>query len=169
MNNIVKYLNYNFINIIKENRKNNDIKKPKTKSIPKLVIKKELCIIAFILINFLIAYVSQKEMYEATYQNNILMYIIKDNIKVNIIWFIVLNIIPIITCIMTTKNMKSKYYLLLLIIYLISNIYNILLITYYILSFINSKIPGLLGIVNIILTLIVNINIIVKIKEDYLK
>ena len=70
---------------------------------------------------------------------------------------------------MLKKKIKSKHYLLLIGAYLLSNIYNIIMIVYFITSFISNVILGTLGIINIFITVIINMHIIVKIKENYLK
>lgn len=172
MNKIYKFLSYNYIKIIKDNIKNNEIKKiskEEKQQINKLIIKKEICAIIFTIINFLITYVSSVEIYKIKYEKNILSYIIKDNIVTSIIWFILLTILPLITSIMINKKIKSKYYTIETILYLISNIFNMLLVAYFITAFISNIILSIIGIINIIIILIININIIIKIKENYLK
>lgn len=172
MNRLYTFLNYNYIKIIKDNIKNNEvknIKKQQKKQISNLILKKEICTLFFIIINFLITYTSSVEIYKINYQNYIFMHIFKDNILTSIIWFIILSILPVITSIMTNKKLKSKYYLILLILYILSNLFNILMTIYFVTAFINNIILGILGIINIILTIMVNINIIIIIKENYLK
>ena len=61
----MKFLNYNWIKIIKKNIRNNDIKKinkNEKKDLIDLVFKKEICALIFIVLNFLITYTSLKEM-----------------------------------------------------------------------------------------------------------
>ena len=172
MNNIFKFFNYNWIKIIKNNIKNKSIKKIDKKEkheTMNLVIKKEICAIIFVLLNFLITFTSTLEIYKMQYRNFILFHAIKDTFLTTILWFIILTILPLITCIMLKKKIKSNKYLLLSIIYLFSNLFNILMMTYFITTFINNILLGLLGILNIIATVIININIVVKIKENYLK
>lgn len=172
MSKLYTFFNYNWFKIIKENIKNNEIKNienKEKKQISKLVLKKEICALIFVILNFLITLEGSIEIYKTQYQNNIIMHIIKDNISTPIIWFIVLTILPLITNIIITKKIKSKHYLLLSFIYLISNLINITMIIYFITEFINNKILGLLGIINIIITLIINSNIIIKLNENYLK
>ena len=172
MNKLYKFLNYNYIKIIKGNINNNNknnLNKKEKKELSNLILKKEICSIIFIIINFLITYVSTKEIYKISYRNNIFIHILKDNILTSIIWFIILSILPLITNIMITKKVKSKYYLIPLTLYLISNLFNILLVIYFITALINNIILSIIGIINIIMTLIININIIINIKEKYLK
>jgi len=172
VNNIFKFFNYNWIKIIKNNIKNKSIKKIDKKEkheTMNLVIKKEICAIIFVLLNFLITFTSTLEIYKMQYRNFILFHAIKDTFLTTILWFIILTILPLITCIMLKKKIKSNKYLLLSIIYLFSNLFNILMMTYFITTFINNILLGLLGILNIIATVIININIVVKIKENYLK
>lgn len=172
MNNIFKFFNYNWIKIIKNNIKNKSIKKIDKKEkheTMNLVIKKEICAIIFVLLNFLITFTSTLEIYKMQYRNFILFHAIKDTFLTTILWFIILTILPLITCIMLKKKIKSNKYLLLSIIYLFSNLFNILMMTYFITTFINNILLGSLGILNIIATVIINVNIVVKIKENYLK
>ena len=70
---------------------------------------------------------------------------------------------------MIKKKIKSKHYLIPLVIYLLSNLFNIIMTVYFITTFINNILLGILGIINIVITIIINTNIIVKIKENYLK
>ena len=61
MNNVMKFLNYNWIKIIKKNIRNNDIKKinkNEKKDLIDLVFKKEICALIFIVLNFLITFIS---------------------------------------------------------------------------------------------------------------
>ena len=172
MNKFNQFFNYNFIKIIKENIKNNEIKilkKQEKKEISNLILKKQICAIVFVIINFLTIYTSSIEIYKIKYQNNILMHIFKDNINTSLTLFAILIVLPIITNIIITKKIKSKYYILIILLYLISNLLNILMITYFIISFLNNIILGILGIINVIITIIINSNIIIKIKENYLK
>lgn len=172
MNNLYTFFNYNWFKIIKENIKNNKIKtieKKEKKLTSKLILKKEICALVFVILNFLITYTSSIEIYKSRFQNNIFMHIFKDNISTTIIWFIILTILPLITNIMITKKIKSKHYLLLSLIYLLSNLFNITLIIYFITEFINNKILGIIGILNIIITIIINSSIIIKLNENYLK
>ena len=168
MNNIYKYFNYNYIKIIKENIKNNT--KTKTnKKIENLIIKKEITAVIFVVLNFLATYIGLKEIYQMSHKHNVIFYVLKDNILTSIIWFIILSILPMITNIINKKSIKSKYYLILLIIYLLSNLYNLIMIIYFISTFINGPIIGIIGIVNVIVTIIINMNIIVEITENNLK
>ena len=168
MNNIYKYFNYNYIKIIKENIKNNT--KTKTnKKIENLIIKKEITAVIFVVLNFLATYIGLKEIYQMSHKHNVIFYVLKDNILTSIIWFIILSILPMITNIINKKRIKSKYYLILLIIYLLSNLYNLIMIIYFISTFINGPIIGIIGIVNVIVTIIINMNIIVEITENNLK
>ena len=172
MNNVVKFFNYNWIKIIKENFNNKNQKtinkKEKNETI-NLVFKKEICAIVFVLLNFLITFTSSIEIYKMKYRNLILFHVMKDSFLTTILWFIILTILPLITCIMLKKKFKSNKYLLLTLAYLLSNLFNILMIIYFITTFINNFITGILGIINIIITVIINMNITVKIKENYLK
>lgn len=171
MNRFMTYFNYNWFSIIKKNIKNNKLKhieKKELKKLSKLVLTKEICALIFIIINFLIIYIGSIEIYKLNYQSNILLHILKDNFVITLIWFLILTILPIITIIMAQKKLKTKYYLLLSILYLFSNLYNILMIMYFIISFVNGIIFGLLGIINIIITIIINANIIININENYL-
>lgn len=171
MNNIVKFLNYNWIKIIKENIKNNNTEKINKKEkniLINLIFKKEICSIIFIILNFLITYTSSIEIYKSNYKNNIFLHAFKEIFPTSLTWFIILTIIPVLTCIMINKKIKSKHYLIPLTIYLISNLLNIIMIIYFITTFINNILLGILGIINIIITIIININIIVKLKENYL-
>ena len=172
MNNFYTYFNYNFFKIIKNNITNNNIEnipEKEKKQISKLLLKKETCTLIFVILNFLITCTSSIEIYKINYEKNIIMHILKDNIHISILWFIILTILPLITSIMTTKKLKSKNYLILLILYLISNLFNISMTIYFITSLINNIILGMLGIINIVVTLIINSKIIIKIKENYLK
>ena len=168
LNNIYKYFNINWFKTIKENIKNNkkiELKKEEKKITSNLIMKKELCSIAFVIINFLITYHASLSIYKT----NALMHAFKDNIKSTIIWFIALTLLPLLTSIMTSKKLKSNKYLMLEIIYKISNIIIIFMSIYFITEFINNIIIGILGIINIVLELIINMNIMTKIKENYLK
>ena len=168
MNKLYTFFSYNFIKIIKNNIKNNEkktLKKQEKTKLFNLIMKKEICA----LINFLITFTSSITIYRANFKNHIFIHIVKDNILTSVIWFIILTVLPIITEVMITKKLKSKHYLILLILYILSNIFNILMLVYFITAFINNVILGILGIINIIVTLIININIIIKIKENYLK
>lgn len=172
MKKIYKFLNYNWLKIFKTNIKNNktiELKSKEKKETNNLIFKKEICALIFVIINFLITYTSSIEMYKMNYENNILMHILKDNIHISIIWFILLTILPIISSIMISKKIKSKHYLIQLILYFISNLFNISLLIYFITEFINNILLGVIGIINIIITLLININIIIKLKENYLK
>lgn len=172
MNKIYTLFNYNYIKIIKENFNNKTkikIKNQEKKQLSDLIIKKQICSFIFVILNFLITFTSSIEVYKLQYKKNAIMHIIKDNIGTSIIWFIILIILPIITNIMINKKMKSKYYLILLIIYLLSNLLNIIMSIYFITALINNTILGILGILNIMLTIVINSNIIIKIKENYLK
>ena len=156
MNKLYTFFSYNFIKIIKNNIKNNEkktLKKQEKTKLFNLIMKKEICAL----------------IYRANFKNHIFIHIVKDNILTSVIWFIILTVLPIITEVMITKKLKSKHYLILLILYILSNIFNILMLVYFITAFINNVILGILGIINIIVTLIININIIIKIKENYLK
>lgn len=172
MNKLYTFFSYNFIKIIKNNIKNNEkktLKKQEKTKLFNLILKKEICALIFVLINFLITLTSSITIYRANFKNHIFIHIVKDNILTSVIWFIILTVLPIITGMMITKKLKSKHYLILLILYILSNIFNILMLVYFITAFINNVILGILGIINIIVTLIININIIIKIKENYLK
>lgn len=171
MNKFMTFFNYKWLNIIKTNIKNNkkkQIDKKELKKISKLVLLKEVCALIFIIINFLIIYTGTIEMYKINYNNNIFIHILKDNFLTTITWFIILTILPLITIRLLQKKIKTKYYLLLSILYLLSNLYNILMIMYFIMSFINGFILGTLGIINIIIAIIINSNIIININENYL-
>ena len=172
MNKIYTFLNYNYIKIIKDNIKNIEIKKIKKqekKQTSNLILKKQICAFIFVILNFLITYTSSIEIYKSQYKNNIFMHILKDNITTTIIWFIILIILPIITNIMIDKKIKSKYFLILIILYLLSNMFNVLMSVYFITALINNMILGILGIINIIITIVINSNIIINLKENYLK
>ena len=172
MNNIIKFLNYNWIKIIKQNIKNNNIKKVNSKQkneLIDLIFKKEICAIIFIVLNFLITYTSSIEIYKTYYKNRLLFHGLKEIFPTSFLWFIILTILPVLTCIMIKKNLKSKHYLIPIIIYLISNLFNIIMTVYFITTFINNVLLGILGIINIVITIIININIIRKLKENYLK
>ena len=171
MNNFIKFLNYNWFKIIKTNKKNNQIKKIKQKEKNKtidLIFKKEICALVFILLNFIITYTSSIEIYKSYYKNKIFFHGLKEIFPTSIKWFIILTILPLITCIMLKKKIKSKYYLLLILLYIFSNIFNIIMIIYFITTFINNTLFGIIGIINIIITVFINISIITKIKENYL-
>ena len=168
MNNIYTYLNYNWVKIIKNNIKNKEkieIKKEEKTKLSNLILKKQVCGIIFVILNFLISLQASK----SVYKTNAMMHAFKDNIKITIIWFVAFTILPLLTSIMITQKLKTKKYLLLEIIYKLSNIIIIFMSIYFITEFINNVILGILGLMNIILTLIININIMVKIKENYLK
>ena len=172
MNKVYTFFNYNWFKLIKKNIKNNKIvklEKKEKEEISNLILKKEICAIIFVLINFLITYVSAKEVYSINYKNFILFRILKDNISISIFWFIFLTILPFLTLFLIRKKIKSKYYLIISIIYILSNLLNILMIIYFTTAFINTKILGILGLINIIITIIINSNIIIKINENYLK
>lgn len=172
MQKIITYFNYNWFSIINKNKKNNEIielKQKEKKEISKLVFKKLICALIFIMINFLLTYFGSIEIYKLNYQNNILMHFIKDNFLTSVLWLLFLIILPFLTLIMLGKKRKSKYYLPLVISYLISNLFNIIMITYFITSFHNGIILGILGILNIIITIILNCNIIIKLNENCLK
>lgn len=172
MNNIVKFLNYNYIKIFKNNIKNNNIKKNSSKEkneLIDLIFKKEICALTFVILNFLISYTSSIELYKSYYKNKIFFYAFKEIFPTSIIWFILLTLLPLLTCIMLKKRIKSKYYLIPLVLYLLSNLFNIIMTVYFITTFINNILLGILGIINIVITIIINTNIIVKIKENYLK
>lgn len=172
MNKFYTFFNYNWFKIIKNNIKNNKIvklEKKEKEEISDLVFKKEICALVFILTNFLITYVSSKEIYNITYKNFILFRILKDNFLTSVFWFIILTILPFITLLLIKKKVKSKHFILLSLAYLISNIFNILLIIYFVTASINTKIFGIIGIINIIVTLLINSNLIIKINENYLK
>ncbi len=169
MNKIYTYFNYNWLKIIKKNIKNNEkIKKPNPK-IDQLVLKKEINSVIFIIINLLVTYNGLKEIYKINYKNNIFIHIFKDNITTSIIWFIILTILPITTSLMTRKKIKKKNYLILELLYLISNIFNIIIFIYFILTIITNIYLGIIGIINTIIMIIININIIIEITENYLK
>lgn len=172
MDKFYKFFNYNWFKLIKNNIKNNKIikidKKEKEK-ISDLALKKEICAIIFVLINFLITYVSSKEIYKINYKNFILFRILKDNFLTSIFWFILLTILPFITILMIRKKIKSKHFILISLAYLISNIFNILITIYFTTALINTKILGVLGIINVIVTILINSNLIIKINENYLK
>ena len=172
MNNIVKFLNYNWIKIIKNNIRNNNIKKVNSKEkneIIELLFKKELCALAFIVLNFLITYTSSIEIYKSYYKNKLFFHGLKEIFPTSLLWFIILTILPVLTCVMIKKKLKSKHYLIPLVIYLLSNLFNIIMTVYFITTFINNILLGILGIINIVITIITNTNIIVKLKENYLK
>ena len=172
MNNIVKFLNYNWIKIIKNNIRNNNIKKVNSKEkneIIELLFKKELCALAFIVLNFLITYTSSIEIYKSYYKNKLFFHGLKEIFPTSLLWFIILTILPVLTCVMIKKKIKSKHYLIPILLYLLSNLFNIIMTVYFITTFINNILLGILGIINIIVTVLININIIVKIKENYLK
>ena len=80
MNKFYTFFNYNWFKIVKKNIKNNKIikiDKKEKEEISNLVFKKEICSIVFVLTNFLITYVSSKEIYKITYKNFILFRILK--------------------------------------------------------------------------------------------
>ncbi|MGM9850260.1 MAG: hypothetical protein ACI31V_05140 [Bacilli bacterium] len=172
MNNVMKFLNYNWIKIIKQNIKNNNTKKINSKEkndLIDLIFKKEICALVFIILNFLITYTSSIEIYKSYYRNRLLFHGIKEIFPTSFIWFIILTILPLLTCIMLKKKIKSKHYLLLILLYNLSNLYNIIMIVYFITTFINNILFGVLGIINIVITVLINISIIIKLKENYLK
>ena len=172
MDKFYKFFNYNWFRIIKKNIKNNKIvklEKQEKEEISNLVFKKEICAIIFVLTNFLITYVSSREIYIINYKHFILLRILKDNFLTSLFWFIVLTILPFITLLLIKKKVKSKHFILLSIAYLISNIFNILMIVYFLTATINTKIFGIIGIINIIITILINSNLISRINENYLK
>lgn len=172
MDKFYKFFNYNWFRIIKKNIKNNKIvklEKQEKEEISNLVFKKEICAIIFVLTNFLITYVSSREIYIINYKHFILLRILKDNFLTSLFWFIVLTILPFITLLLIKKKVKSKHFILLSIAYLISNIFNILMIVYFLTATINTKIFGIIGIINIIITILINSNLIIRINENYLK
>lgn len=170
--NFYKFFSYNWFKIISKNVKNNRVSKLDNKSFDELsglVFKKEICAIVFVLINFLITYVSSREMYSMNYNSFVFFRILKDNIFTSLVWFIVLTVLPFVTIILMKKKLKSKYYLLVSFAYLFSNVFNILLSVYFITALINTKFFGILGIINIIITVLINCNIIIRVNENYLK
>ena len=172
MNNIFKFLNYNWIKIIKQNIKNNNIKKINSKEkneIIDLIFKKEICALVFIILNFLITYTASIDIYKTYYKNKIFFHGLKEIFPTSLLWFIILTILPVLTCIMIKKKLKSKHYLIPILLYLLSNLFNIIMTVYFITTFINNILLGILGIINIIVTVLININIIIKLKENYLK
>ena len=172
MDKFYKFFNYNWFKLIKNNIKNDKIIKLEQKEkeeISNLVLKKEICSLIFVLLNFLITYVSIKDVYKASYKNFILFRILKDNFSTSLFWFIFLTILPFITLLLIKKKIKSKHFILLSLTYLFSNILNIIMSIYFITAFINTKILGLLGLINIIITIIINSNLIIKINDNYLK
>lgn len=172
MNSFYKFFNYNWFKIIKNNFNNNSIEKISSQDknrIINFVKKKEICVLVFIVLNFLITYVSESEIYKINYQNYIFFRVLKDNIFTSIIWFIILAILPFITCLFISKKTKSKYYLLLSILYIFSNMFNILLLVYFITAFINNVFLGIVGIINIGLTIFINCKIIMSINDKFLK
>ena len=172
MNNITKFLNYNWIKIIKQNIKNNNIKridKKEKNNLIDLIFKKEICAIVFIVLNFLITYTSSIEIYKTYYRNRLLFHGIKEIFPTSFKWFIILTILPLLTSLMLKKKIKSKHYLLLILIYNLSNLYNIIMSVYFITTFINNILFGIIGLINIVITILININIIVQLKENYLK
>ncbi len=172
MDKFYKFFNYNWFKLIKNNIKNDKIIKLEQKEkeeISNLVLKKEICSLIFVLLNFLITYVSIKDIYKASYKNFVLFRILKDNFSTSLFWFIFLTILPFITLLLIKKKIKSKHFILLSLTYLFSNILNIIMSIYFITAFINTKILGLLGLINIIITIIINSNLIIKINDNYLK
>ena len=172
MDKFYKFFNYNWFKLIKNNIKNDKIIKLEQKEkeeISNLVLKKEICSLIFVLLNFLITYVSIKDIYKASYKNFVLFRILKDNFSTSLFWFIFLTILPFITLLLIKKKIKSKHFILLSLTYLFSNILNIIMSIYFITAFINTKILGLLGLMNIIITIIINSNLIIKINDNYLK
>lgn len=170
--NFYKFFSYNWFKVIGRNFRNNKVVKLDKKAyldLSGLVFKKEICAIVFVLINFLITYVSSKEMYSMNYNSFVFFRILKDNFFTSVFWFIALTILPFVTIILIKKRLKSKYYLLVSFAYLLSNVFNILLSVYFITALINTKFFGILGIINIIITVLINCNIIIKINENYLK
>lgn len=172
MNKLIQYFNYNWFKLIKNNITNKstkNINKKEKDKLQKLIFKKEICAIIFILIYFLLQLTGSIEIYKLMNKKNIILSVLKDNILALTTWFIILTILPLITSILIKRNTKIKYYLLLSIMHLISNVYNILMVILFIASFINSIILSILGIINIIVTIIINCNIIININENYLK
>lgn len=172
MDKFYTFFNYNWFKIIKKNFKNNKtvkLDKKEKEEISNLVFKKEICAIVFVLTNFLITYVSSREIYKINYKSFILFRILKDNFFTTLFWFVILTILPFITLLMIKKKVKSKHFILLSILYLLSNVFNILMTVYFATAFINTKIFGIIGIINIIITILINSNIIIKINENYLK
>lgn len=172
MNKVYTFFNYNWFKLIKNNIKNNKIvklEKKEKEEISNLIFKKEICALIFVLINFLITYISSREIYKITYKNFILFRILKDNFLTSIFWFVLLTILPFITLVMIRKKIKSKHFILISLAYLISNLFNTLMSIYFITAFINTKILGILGLMNIVITILINSNIIIKINENYLK
>lgn len=168
MNNVYKFFSYNYFKIIRDNFNNNSETK-ETKRLEKLAIIKEVTGIVFVILNFLSTYIGLSDIYQLSYKRNVLFYILKDNFFTCVVWFIILSVLPIITNYLNKKNIKSKYYLILLVIYLLSNLYNLIMIIYFISTFINGPIVGILGIINIIVTIVVNMNVVVEIIEIKLK
>ena len=172
MDKFYTFFNYNWFKLIKKNIKNNKIvkiEKKEKEEISNLVFKKEICALVFVLTNFLITYVSSREIYKINYKSFILFRILKDNFFTSLFWFIILTILPFITLLMIKKKVKSKHFIILSISYLISNIFNILMTIYFVTAAINTKIFGIIGIINIVITILINSNIIIKINENYLK
>ena len=171
MDKFYTFFNYNWFKLIKKNIKNNKIvkiEKKEKEEISNLVFKKEICALVFVLTNFLITYVSSREIYKINYKSFILFRILKDNFFTSLFWFIILTILPFITLLMIKKKVKSKHFIILSISYLISNIFNILMTIYFVTAAINTKIFGIIGIINIVITILINSNIIIKINENYL-
>ena len=111
MNKFYTFFNYNWFKIIKNNIKNNkkiELKKEEKTELSKLILKKEICGIIFVILNFLITYVTLIDIYKEKYNHFILFRILKDNILTSVIWFIVLTILQTITSIMISKKLKAK-------------------------------------------------------------
>ena len=75
MNDFYKFFNYNWLKIIKNNIKNNktiQINKKEKIELSNLIFKKEICALIFVLINFLITYVSSREAYKINFKNHVL-------------------------------------------------------------------------------------------------
>ncbi|MBP3920356.1 MAG: hypothetical protein J6D28_02200 [Bacilli bacterium] len=168
MNNFVRYFSYNWFQIFKKNIKNNRYTRMTDKKVFKLVIKKEICSIIFIILNFLVTYFSSLEVYKLKYTKNIFFHILKDNFSTSFTWFIILSILPFISIIFFKKRIKNKYYLILDILYILSTALNILTIIYFITCLITNIALAVLGFINIIAIVIINSNIIIKINENYL-
>ena len=168
MKNLYKYFSYNFFKIIKSNINNNNLSKY-SKNVSDFSLKKEITVVVFSIIKFLVLYVSLKEIYMLNNGKFVFFHILKDNIFSCFIWFIGLSILPLLTIFLNKKRIRCKYYLILLLVYMLSNLFNLIMIIYYISIFISSWFVGLLGIINIIFTVFLNISIIVEIIESNLK
>lgn len=164
----MRFFNYNWFSIFKNNFRNNKYSVLKDKSVFNFIFVKEICSIFFLLLCILITCLGSYRFFDSNSFFSVCVSVLRENFITYFIWFVFLSILPFVSCFFFKGNIKNKFYLFLIGFYFLSNVFYILMLIYFIMCFVSFILLSILGIICVVVSVIVNCNIIIKINENYL-